>query len=262
MRNEDFKQLVALLESDPEVLHGFLMKGTSKPEVDALLSDYCRAFAANTPAPAKLLNALFKEEVDKANLMEAVAACVASCEGSRLGTADFVADPRWAAQRFAAAGCTLTEQCDCSNGSTCTASCGVTMAADVADKAVDPRWAPQRFAAAAAGCGSTCVVSCEVTTDRPPRMSAGAANWAVDPAWGASPRWPGQRFTAAGCDANSTCSCTSGTCGGVTCGGSTCSATCTGDSCGNTCGDSCGHTTNLTRPFEVVRWWRQTDFWR
>lgn len=215
MGNDQFKQLLALLEVDPDLLHDFIVGKASKPELQALLSDQGRVFAANTPFQAKLLNGLFRDEVDRAALRDAVAACVDSCETSRLGAVD--AGPLrggFGRPGYTSAECASTEDCSCTNR---TEYCGQTI---------------------------TCPNSCGYTT------AVQGHDLLV------------QGRAAAGCDANSTCSCTSGTCGGATCGGSTCSATCTGDSCGNTCGDSCGYTTNLTRPFEAVRWLRQADYWR
>lgn len=227
MRNEQFKRLVSLLEADPELLHDFLVKGGSRPEVDELLVDNDRWFVRNTPGAVKLVNALFKDAFDEAARMDAVAACTDSC-GLTCGESVRFTEGIFA--RLAAM------QCECTKAETCGLTCG-----------------------GGSTCGpGSCDYTCEFT-------SAAEYSGEFTPAAEFAARQR-DRFSASAalqCDENVTCSCTSSTCGGVTCGGSTCDATCTGDSCGNTCGDSCGWTTNVVRRSGVSwGWGRQRDFWR
>ncbi len=118
MRNDDFKKLVVLLETNPDMFHDFIMKGASNSEINSLLSDQARSFAAKTPGQAKLLNGLFKDEIDRASLLDAVASCIDSCEGSQQAGFGVLAN--------ASPDCPMTG-CSCTNASTCTdTGCGVT----------------------------------------------------------------------------------------------------------------------------------------
>lgn len=214
MRNEQFKTLISLLESDPKMLHDLLINGGGNAEVEAILSDVDRQFVAGTPIAARLRNALFHDELEDAARRDAVAACVDSCEASGNGnpyelsgcdvTCGGVTGSLGTINGFAAE----QSQCECTKAETCGLTCS-----------------------SGSTCGpGSCDYTCSVTMAEYVASQVARASAVV----------------ALQCDENYTCSCTTYTCDGPTCGGSTCTATCTGDSCGNTCGDSCGWTTNLT----------------
>lgn len=148
MRNEDFKKLVSLLEGDPGLLHNLIMEGASSPKLEELLSERGKAYAANVSKDMKLANALLRDEVARASRLDAIAACVDSCEASRLGAVD----ERWA---WYTGGCDVSTDCpmtdcSCTNAGTCTTTCNVTQQSDY--------W--RRPALAAAGCDANQTCSC------------------------------------------------------------------------------------------------------